>query len=359
MTTPQRIIDANANRVREALRVLEEAARFVVEDGALSLHLKQMRHDFAAALPDTHELISHRDTAGDVGTALSTDAEGSRRDLAEVIAAAGSRLSEALRAIEEYSKLDGLGPAYQTLAQAAEQVRYRGYDVTKALVLALTKPVAQWRLCLLLTQSLCTQHNWHDVLEQAIRAGADCIQVREKTMDSGPLLEHARAVVGIVDGRASVIVNDRPDLAVLAGADGVHLGQSDLSPAKAREIVGPRRLIGVSTSNLGEAQHAQAGGADYCGVGPMFSTTTKHKPHLAGPGYLHEYTQEVALPHLAIGGVTPGNIGELVAVGCRGVAVSSAVCTAADPGEVTAKLVDALNACQSATDSQSGINAPA
>jgi thiamine-phosphate pyrophosphorylase len=344
MTTPQRIIDANANRVREALRVLEEAARFVVEDEALSLQLKQMRHDFVTALPDTLDLIAHRDTAGDVGTSLTTDAEQSRKGLSDVIAAAGSRLSEALRAIEEYSKLDELGPTYQPLAQAAGQVRYRGYDVTKTLTLALSKPIAQWRLCLLLTQSLCTQHDWRAVLEQTLKNGADCIQVREKEMDSGPLLKHIREVVTLVDGRASVIVNDRPDLALLAGADGVHLGQTDLNPAEARKLVGQRMLIGVSTSNLDQANKAKADGADYCGVGPMFPTTTKHKPDLAGPGYLRDYLAWAGLPHLAIGGITPTNIGALLEAGGKGVAVSSAICSAEDPGAVTASLLDELQA---------------
>ncbi|MBX2852934.1 MAG: thiamine phosphate synthase [Phycisphaeraceae bacterium] len=344
MTTPQRIIDANANRVREAMRVLEEAARFVLEDESLSLQLKQMRHDFTAALPDTLGLVAHRDTPGDVGTTLTTDAEQSRSGLTEVIAAASGRLSEALRAIEEYSKLDELGPAYQPLAQAAEQVRYQSYDVTQKLTLALNKPSTQWRLCLLLTQSLCTHHDWRRVLQHAVKSGADCIQVREKDMDAGPLLEHTREIVALVGGRAAVIVNDRPDLAVLAGADGVHLGQTDLNPADARKIVGPRMLIGVSTSSLDQAEQAKADGADYCGVGPMFPTTTKHKPDLAGPTYLRGFVQWDGLPHLVIGGVTPTNIRELVEAGGRGVAVSSAICSAEDPAAVTASLCEALQA---------------
>lgn len=344
MTTPQRIIDANANRVREALRVLEEAARFVVQDQAISLTLKQMRHDFTAALPDTLKLIAHRDTPGDVGTTLTTNTEQTRSGLVDVIAAAGGRLSEALRVIEEYSKLDELGPAYQPLAKAAEQVRYQSYDVTQKLTLALDKPNAQWRLCLLLTQSLCTHHDWRDVLEQAVASGVDCIQVREKEMDAGPLLKHLHEVIRLVDGRAAVIVNDRPDLAVLAGADGVHLGQSDLSPTDARQIVGPRLIIGVSTSNLDQAKQAKAQGADYCGVGPMFATTTKHKPDLAGPAYLRQYVQWAGLPHLAIGGVHADNLGELIEVGCKGVAVSAAICSSQNPGEVTARLNMALSA---------------
>ena len=345
MTTPQRIIDANANRAREALRVLEEAARFVVEDESIALELKQMRHGLASALPDTLDLVAHRDTPGDIGTTLTTDAEQARNSLADVISAAGSRLAEALRAIEEYSKLTELGQGFAELARVAERVRYRGYDITQRLIIALARPRRQWRLCLLLTQSLCKLH-WRDVLDQAIANGADCIQLREKNLDAGPLLDHTHEVIDLVAGCASVIVNDRPDVAVLARADGVHLGQSDLSPIDARKIVGPRMLIGVSTSTLGQAKRAMADGVDYCGVGPMFETTTKHKPHPAGPSYLREYVAWDGLPHLAIGGITPENIGELVEAGCRGVAVSSVVCASEEPGVVTAGLSSAIRAAE-------------
>lgn len=343
MTTPQRIIDANANRAREALRVLEEAARFVVEDESIAFDLKQMRHDLASALPDMLDLIGHRDTPGDVGTTLTTDAEQSRSGLADVIVAAGGRLAEALRAIEEYSKLVELGPGFAELARVAERVRYRGYDITQRLILALGQPHRQWRLCLLLTQSLC-KLDWRDVLDQTITNGADCIQVREKDLGAGPLLGHMHEVIELVAGRANTIVNDRPDVAVLAGADGVHLGQNDLSPAEARKIVGPRMLIGVSTSNLDQARQAKADGADYCGVGPMYETTTKHKPDLAGPGYLRDYVAWDGLPHLAIGGISTDNIGQLVEAGCHGVAVSSAICSAEDPAAVTTRLTSAIRA---------------
>ena len=345
MNTPQRIIDANANRVREALRVLEEAARFILEDDTLAGSLKQMRHDFVQALPDTHALIAHRDTPGDVGTLLSTDAERTRRSLADVIAAAGSRLSEALRVIEEYSKLAELGAGFAQLAQTAERVRYQSYEVTQQLILALgSGGTKQWRVCLLLTQSLCTHHDWKSVLEAAVTSGVDCIQIREKDMDAGPLLAHLREAIDLVAGRADLIVNDRPDLALLAGAQGVHLGQADLSPREARKLLGDQMIIGVSTSNLDQAKAAKADGADYCGVGPMFPTTTKHKPTLAGVDTLRDYLAWDAPPHLAIGGITPENIGELVEAGCQGVAISSAICSAQDPGALAAKLIEALQA---------------
>lgn len=343
MNTPQRIIDANANRAREALRVLEEAARFIVEDADLAHQLKTVRHDFTTAIKPLNHLIFHRDTAGDVGAALTTDAEQSRESINDIIRAAGSRLAEALRAIEEYAKLDSADPAASVhLAQTAEKLRYKSYDITKQLVLALGSGKApQWRLCLLLTQSLCTTP-WRSVLENAIGQGVECIQIREKMMDAGPLLDHIREVIDLVQGRAAVIINDRPDLALLSNADGVHLGQTDLSPQDARKLLGDQKIIGVSTSTLDQAKQAKTDGADYCGVGPMFPTTTKHKPDLAGPHYLRQYLAWNGLPHLAIGGINADNINELVEVGCQGIAVSSAICAADDPAAAATKLSQAM-----------------
>ncbi|MFN3165832.1 MAG: thiamine phosphate synthase [Phycisphaeraceae bacterium] len=343
MRSPQRIIDANGNRAREALRVLEEAARFVVDHAELAGELKQLRHDLGQAIANMPGLIHHRDTPGDVGTELSTPSEQARAGVVGVAQAAGARLSEALRAIEEYAKVLPADAHAAALARSAERARYRGYDLAQRLLRLLgSGGRGQWRLCLLLTRSLCTHHHWQAVLEQALDAGVDAVQVREKRMDGGPLLAHVRHVIAITAQRAAVTVNDRPDIALLAGADGVHLGQSDLDPRAVRQLAGDRLIVGVSTATLDQARRAREDGADYCGVGPMFATTTKHKPELAGPAYLRDYLAWDALPHLAIGGVTPDNVAGLAALGCKGVAVSAAVCSAHDPRAAAASLIEAM-----------------
>jgi thiamine-phosphate pyrophosphorylase len=340
-----RIIDANANRAREALRVMEDAARFILDHAALSEACKQLRHDLAAALDQVTGLELHRDTPGDVGTVIATDREARRTDVAHVVTAAGKRLSEALRTIEEFAKT--LPPPAAELAGTIERLRYRGYDIEHRLHLAFASTRArQWRLCVLLTRSLCTVHTWEAVLDACIDAGADCIQVREKQMDAGPLLDHCREVVGRCRPHGiAVVVNDRPDVALLSGADGVHLGQTDLPCEAARRLVGRQLLIGVSTACLDHARAAVDHGADYVGLGPMFPTSTKHKDVIVGPEYLRTFVQAYpAMPHLAIAGVTPANVGTLVAAGARGVAVSSAVCGAADPAAVVRDLLAVLPA---------------
>ncbi|MEO0511864.1 MAG: thiamine phosphate synthase [Planctomycetota bacterium] len=337
-----RIIDANANRAREAARVLEDTARFGLDNAELSGSAKALRHDLRAAIDGLgiprDALIASRDTPGDVGTALSTDAEGGRVGLRGVAAAAASRLTEALRAIEESAKL--LGPG----AAAIEAIRYRAYELERRLDAALVRSACRWRLCVLITQELCRAHAWHEVARRAVAGGADCLQLREKSLDGRELVSRARRLVELAGGRAAVVVNDRVDVALAAAADGVHLGQGDLSVGDARRIGGDGLLVGVSASTVEQARDAVRDGADSLGVGAMFETRTKIKPSTAGPELLHAVAADPvagSVPRLAIGGITAENAGVLGAGG-HGVAVSSAVCGSADPEAGCRSIIDAL-----------------
>lgn len=340
-----RMLDANVNRAREGLRVMEDAARFGLDDAALCGELKAIRHDLRAALDAAgvvySDLMAARDTPGDVGTTIATEAEGRREGMRGIAAAAGSRSGEALRVIEECLKARG---ARAEAARAVEAIRYRAYETARRLDLALGGGRApQWALCVLITESLC-RRGWEHVAHAAIAGGADCLQLREKALDGRELLRRARRLAEIARAgarRVHVIINDRPDIARMAGADGTHLGQHDVPAAEARRVVGAGLLIGVSTSNLDEARTAVRDGADYCGVGPMFATTTKDKPRLAGPEYLRAYLSDPIasrIPHLPIGGISAANAGVLRAAGARGLAVSSAVCGADDPETVCRRL---------------------
>lgn len=344
-----RIIDANLNRAREALRVAEDIARFSLDDADLTHSLKALRHDLvaaSAALPlDPLQRLAHRDTPADVGTSITTPEEMSRQGIAHIAQAACARLSEALRSLEEASKAL---PNGQRSAKLFEQLRYRAYELEKRLLSSLpTGRARQWRLCVLVTQALCTHHPWDRVASLAIDASADCLQLREKSLPDADLLARARHLVSLAraaPSRPAVIINDRPDIALLSGADGVHLGQTDLPIADVRALAGHRLLVGLSTTNLDQARAARRAGADYLGLGPMFHSTTKHKDHLAGPAYLRTFLADpdlASLPHLAIGGITPDNVATLRDAGCRGVAVSSAVCSAPDPAAACRLLLSA------------------
>ncbi|NBC10816.1 MAG: thiamine phosphate synthase, partial [Planctomycetes bacterium] len=184
-----RLIDANANRAREALRVMEDAARFVLNDPAISERAKQMRHDLAEALRPVDGLALHRDTPRDVGASLATTAESRRDRIDDVAIAAGKRLSEALRCIEEYAKTSGHD---RDVAPRIEKLRYRGYELETLLNRRLAMPDPRtWRVCVIITESLCTRHGWLDVARAALEGGAQCIQLREKELESAALHDRA------------------------------------------------------------------------------------------------------------------------------------------------------------------------
>ncbi|MCH8260299.1 MAG: thiamine phosphate synthase [Planctomycetes bacterium] len=338
MSHTARILDANANRAREALRVMEEAARFRLGDADLTTGLKQLRHDLSESLLRFDNLDLNRDTPGDVGTKISTPAERTRSSTAEVVIAAGKRLGEAMRVLEEYGKTIDAG-----FAASIQTLRYCGYDLEHRLNRALGSGRArQWQICVIFSEKLCGDRDWREVAQLIADAEPDCIQLREKELDDGELLSRARLFVQMAGPRTTVIINDRPDIALLASADGVHLGQTDLPCSEVRKIVGRQLIVGVSTSALSEAEQALRDGADYCGVGPMFPTTTKRKDTIVGPDYLRRYLAWNKLPHVAIGGISPDNIDRLVQLGVKGVAVSAAVCGADQPDQVIHRLREAL-----------------
>jgi thiamine-phosphate pyrophosphorylase len=170
-------------------------------------------------------------------------------------------------------------------------------------------------------------------VEAAARGGADVIQLRHKTLARGELLELAIAAKRSA-GEALFVVDDHVDIALLSGADGVHLGPDDLSPASARKVAGDPLLIGVSASTA----DAVAPEADYVGCGPAFATPIKaHKPPI-GPEGVAALASSIALPVFAIGGIDESNIGKLTAVGVRRACVIRAVADAPDPEAVVRKL---------------------
>jgi len=346
MESLARLIDANLNRSREALRTIEDVSRFHLGNQGFAQRAKDLRHELVHVVTNVKGLnqavlIAWRDVEGDVGTVLSAQGEYQRESLFQIGAAAGARLSEALRAIEEALKACNQG---QVASKQVEAIRYKSYTLDQAVCLSLgTGLVKQWRLCVLITESLCVHRTWEEVARESIAGGADCLQLREKNLDGGELLARARVLVEIASQaaqRPSVIINDRVDIALLCGADGVHLGQGDLGVQDGRRLCGQRLLIGVSTESMEQAERAWMNGADYCGVGPMFTTNTKHKPRLAGPEYARQYVQTAhARPHLAIGGINAENCTQLVAAGVKGIAVSSWICSAKNPQSECERLV--------------------
>lgn len=328
-TSVARILDANFNRAREALRVIEDYARFVQDDPAGCEFVKRLRHDFVGCMRQLSgdALLMARNTPGDVGTSILTASEQCRADARDVCTAATKRLVEALRTIEEYGKT--VDPQF---ALGIESIRYRAYDLEQRALIRGERSArfAGVRFYVLITEALCAGE-WLDVASAAIDGGADCLQLREKGLDDGALLARARRLADLCRRRNVVfIVNDRPDIARLADADGVHLGQTDMTIADARRIVGADRLIGVSTHSEEQLKQAVALGPDYIAVGPMFASTTKPQEHTPGPGLLARAVRLTDIPIVPIGGITPQNAGILKEAGAQRVCACSAVIGAPD-----------------------------
>jgi thiamine-phosphate pyrophosphorylase len=189
-----------------------------------------------------------------------------------------------------------------------------------------------------------------DILDGTIAGGCRMVQLREKEWPSGRLLPLAeRLQTRCRDAGVTFVVNDRVDLALALGADGVHLGQDDLPPRLARPLLPPGMLLGLSTHSVEQARAAQAAGADYVAVGAMFPTTTKPDFELVGPDLVRKLRGEIRAPLVGIGGITPDNVGEVIRAGAAGVAVISAVCAAADPAHATRRFLDAIRAARALT----------
>ena len=336
-----RIVDANLNRAREGLRVVEEYVRFALDSGELASTVKQLRHDLRSAAEGFGQraLLAARDTVGDVGTGLSTASERQRGGAADVVRAALKRLPESLRALEEYSK-----PLSPKASGAFEALRYRVYTLEKNLGAVLNPQgrLERVRLYVLVTGSLCRRPVLETV-EAVLAGGADAVQLREKAMEAGEMVGLAREVTARCRKAGALsIVNDRADVARAAGADGVHVGQGDLPVRECRRVMGAGALVGVSTQSVSMAQAALEAGADYLGVGPMFASTTKSRTTIIGPEGLKAIRAAVPLPTVAIAGITLANVGDVLAAGPTAVAVCSDIISCDDPQARAAAFKEAI-----------------
>lgn len=336
-----RVLDAAWNRTREGLRVVEDYTRFVLDDRHLTDHLKQFRHALTAAMAAVplHERLAARETQADVGTQLSTTAELRRHDSGEVLTANFVRVQEGLRSLEEFSKI--LNPE---LAAQLEQLRYRVYTLHRAVEItqASLKRLGRARLYVLIDGQASVEQ-FALLVRSLVGTGVHVLQLRDKKLDDRRLLERARVLRERTEGTETLFVmNDRPDLAVLARADGVHVGQEELTVKDTRAIVGPRMLIGVSTHSLAQARQAVLDGADYIGVGPTFPSGTKQFDHFPGLDLLRQVAGEIRLPAFAIGGINRENLPQVLSTGTLRIAVSGAVTTAADPNGAARELLAVL-----------------
>jgi thiamine-phosphate pyrophosphorylase len=341
------LLDANLDRAREGLRVIEDWCRFGLERPDLVSRTKDFRQRLGRCHQASFKLARH--TATDPAAGMAHGAQVERQGAAAVVAANSGRVQEALRVLEEFGR--GLpGP----LAGEAAAIRYGLYDLEVDVLRAAAGP--GWRRELLqqcqlyLVTSPVT--NLEAVVAAALEAGVRLVQYRAKAEAPGAAglaisdqqrLAEARALRQLCARHGALfLVNDRLDLALAVDADGVHLGQDDLPPAIARRLLGPDRLIGRSTNRIEQLHQAVADGCDYVGVGPVNATPTKPGRDPVGLDYVRQATAASPLPFFAIGGIDATTLDGALAAGASRVAVVRAITQAADAGAASAALLARL-----------------
>ncbi|MBE9019259.1 thiamine phosphate synthase, partial [Chroococcidiopsidales cyanobacterium LEGE 13417] len=321
-----RILDANLDRAREGLRIVEEWCRFGLNSSQFSDECKQLRQELASW--HTLDLRLARDTPGDPGTELTHPQEEQRSGLGTLLQANFCRVEEALRVVEEYSKLYN-----PKMGAAFKQMRYRVYILESHLLgYQRHQRLAQSYLYLVTSP---TEGLFH-VVEAALQGGLSLVQYRDKDTADLDRLETARQLRQLCHQYGAIfLVNDRIDLALAVDADGVHLGQQDMPIAIARQLLGPQKIIGRSTTNPEEMQRAIQEGADYIGVGPVYETPTKAGKAPVGLEYIRHVAKNVSIPWFAIGGIDVNNVNEVLNAGAQRVAVVRAIVRAEQPTLVT------------------------
>jgi thiamine-phosphate pyrophosphorylase len=321
-----RILDANLDRAREGLRIIEEWCRFGLNHGVFTNDCKEMRMELAKW--HSPQLRMARNTPDDVGTALSHPQEEVRESLEGLLQANLCRVQEALRVLEEYGKL-----YHPQMGSSFKQMRYRVYTLESNLM-GYSRYQKLHESSLYLVTSPC--ENLLGVVESALQGGLTLVQYRDKNADNEVRFAYAQKLCQLCHQYdALFIVNDHVDLALAVDADGVHLGQQDLPIAVARNLLGSQKIIGRSTTNPEEMSRAIAEGADYLGVGPVYETPTKPGKQAAGFDYLAHAITHCPLPWFAIGGIDPHNINEVLNAGVQRVAVVRAIMEADQPDLMT------------------------
>jgi thiamine-phosphate pyrophosphorylase len=341
-----RLIDANLDRAREGLRVVEDWCRFGLDRRDLVARCKDLRQRLGSRHADRYRLA--RDTGGDVAAGMAHPRQDDRADAHAIVTANCARVQEALRVLEEFARR--LDPP---LAAEAACCRYALYDLEIAVMQALPREPGhagqageerRRRLgdCrLYLVSGPCP--DLAGTVEAALRSGVRLVQYRSKDEEDAIRLREARRLRDLCAAHGALfLINDRVDLALAVDADGVHLGQQDLPVAVARRLLGPGRLIGRSTHGIAQLREAVRDGCDYVGAGPVHATPTKPGREPVGLDYVRAACAESPVPVFAIGGIDADNLAGVLAAGGQRVAVVRAITAAADPARASAALLRML-----------------
>ena len=331
------LIDANLDRAREGLRVMEDWCRFGLKRSDLSIRIKNWRQQLGVHHHNIYRQA--RLTSDDPAMGVSHPLQKVRSTPEAVFIANSSRVQEALRVIEEFTRITD-----PNLCNIATKIRYETYEI-EIKVLSSSETIKKRQALKNCPVYLITTHrrNLEEIVLQALKAGVKIVQYREKFLHDHEKISQAKCLASLCKKYNSLfIVNDRIDIALAVDADGIHLGQEDIPTTIARELLGAEKIIGRSTHCLEDIKNAEEEGCDYIGIGPIFPSETKKQLHPIGIDYLRKGLSKTLLPAFAIGGINSSNINQLNQINNLRIAVSNAIINSNDPFSKTAELLKFL-----------------
>ncbi len=329
------LIDANLDRAKEGLRVIEDWCRFGLKRKELVIRIKDWRQQLGVHHIDLYKKA--RCTATDQGIGLTHPAQKTRTTSQQVVEANFSRVQEALRVLEEFTRHSD-----NDLAVLAAKIRYDLYELETTILEAnfgekIRKTLYESKVCLITKPHPSLLETIHTCLT----AGIKMVQYRSKNKSDVEKLSEIKELSLICkDFEAILIINDRVDLAMAVDADGVHLGQEDLPIEIARKLFGNEKIIGCSTHSFEQVKDAEKKGFDYIGVGPIYTTKTKPQKEPIGINYMQEVSNEISLPWFAIGGINSSNLKEVISAGASRIAVVDAIMNSDEPAIATRNLLE-------------------
>ena len=332
------IIDANLDRAREGLRVLEDWARF----GLGRKDLVKIFKNFRQILGKHHLKVykESRNFINDKCAGLSHPEQFNRGNVSSIISSNSARVQEALRVIEEFSRNHNYN-----LCKIASEIRYEIYNLEILLLEAnsnasLLKILKNNDLYFI---TLDTE-NLFEKIKNVLEGGVKIIQLRCKRGKDSENLKFAIKLRELCDHYDSLLlINDRVDIALACKADGVHLGQDDMDIKSARKIMGFSKIIGISANNDQDIKKAIQDGCDYLGIGPVFATTTKKGKVPLGIETLKSLTKDISIPWFAIGGIKEQNISLLKENNICKVAIITDLINSKKPKEKAIMLINSLS----------------
>ena len=332
------IIDANLDRAREGLRVLEDWARFGLGENDYVTKIKNFRQILGKNHLEIYK--KSRNYTEDQCKGLTHQEQIKRKTPEQIISSNAGRVQEALRVIEEFSRQHN-----HELSKIASEIRYEIYTLEIEL-LSFNKrkkfeEILKENDLYFITDQ---KDNLLEIIEEILIAGVRIIQHRFKTGTDQDHLQEAIQIKNLCKRYNSLfIVNDRVDIALASNADGIHLGQDDLDLKTARKLLGYSKIVGISANNAIDISNALKEGCDYLGIGPVFETTTKKNKIPLGIENIKTLTKDLNIPWFAIGGIKSKNISYLKACGFKKVALVSEIMNSEDPKEKAIMILKELS----------------